>query len=115
MATKNEAKNSDTRDRAWQDVVSERRRQRAMEGYDDTHDDAHEDFSLSCAAVAYIRDAVARGGGEVGFAQSPPPEWPWSDSDWKPKDIRRALVVSAALLVAEIERLDRIGDIQPGA
>lgn len=108
MTTKTGAVTVDARDRAWQDVVAERKRQRSMEGYDDHHDDAHDDFCLSYAAIAYIRDAVARGAGESGFVQGPPEEWPWSNGDWKPKEIRRNLVISAALLLAEIERLDRI-------
>jgi hypothetical protein len=33
--------------------------------------------------------------------------WPWADKDWKPKDRRRDLIRAAALIVAEIERLDR--------
>lgn len=94
--------------RAWDDVCVERSRQRSMEGYDDAHDDGHEDFSLSNAGIAYIRDAVSRGNGSAGFHESPPGEWPWSPSDWRPKSIRRNLVVAAALLIAEIERLDRL-------
>lgn len=93
--------------RAWTDIVAERNRQRAMEGYDDQHDDTHDDFSLSSAAIAYLRDTVARGGGEQGFVNRPPEEWPWAKGDWKPKELRRNLVIAAALLVAEIERIDR--------
>jgi hypothetical protein len=33
--------------------------------------------------------------------------WPWSVQWWKPKDRRRDLVRAGALIVAEIERLDR--------
>jgi len=33
--------------------------------------------------------------------------WPWNMVWWKPKNYRRDLVKAAALLVAEIERLDR--------
>lgn len=33
--------------------------------------------------------------------------WPFPPRSWKPKDRRRDLVRAAALLVAEIERLDR--------
>ena len=33
--------------------------------------------------------------------------WPWSLDWWKPKDPRRDLVRAGALIVAEIERLDR--------
>jgi hypothetical protein len=37
-----------------------------------------------------------------------PALWPWGAHWWKPKTGRRDLVRAAALLVAEIERLDRI-------
>ena len=33
--------------------------------------------------------------------------WPWAASWWKPKNRRRDLVRAAALIVAEIERIDR--------
>jgi hypothetical protein len=33
--------------------------------------------------------------------------WPWSLHWWKPKSPRRDLIRAAALIVAEIERLDR--------
>jgi hypothetical protein len=37
----------------------------------------------------------------------PPQQWPWLSKWWKPKDRRRDLVRAAALVIAEIERLDR--------
>jgi hypothetical protein len=33
--------------------------------------------------------------------------WPWDRKWWKPTDRRRDLVKAAALILAEIERLDR--------
>jgi hypothetical protein len=33
--------------------------------------------------------------------------WPWSPDWWKPRDARRNLERAAALIIAEIERLDR--------
>lgn len=94
--------------RAGLDVLGERARQRRLEGYDDDHDDSHDDYSLAAAAIAYATDARLRGTAGRGFEQ-PPPDWPWSPADWKPKQIRRSLIVAAALLVAEIERMDRSG------
>lgn len=96
-----------TASRAGLDVLGERARQRRMEGYDDEHDDGFSDFSLSAAAIAYAVDARLRGTTGRGFDNEPPVEWPWMPIEWKPKDIRRSLVVAAALLIAEIERLDR--------
>lgn len=92
---------------AGMDALGERARQRRMEGYDDAHDDAHDDFTLSSAAIAYTMDARLRGTTGHGFTDTPPPNWPWDSSDWKPKSVRQALVVAAALIIAEIERIDR--------
>lgn len=90
------------------DTLGERARQRRMEGYDDAHDDAHDDFSLSSAAIAYVMDARLRGTTGHGFTETPPADWPWDINDWKPKTIRQTLVVAGALIIAEIERIDRI-------
>ncbi len=32
--------------------------------------------------------------------------WPWGGADWKPEGTRRNLLIAAALIVAEIERID---------
>lgn len=34
--------------------------------------------------------------------------WPWADEWWKPKDRRADLVRAGALILAEIDRIDRI-------
>lgn len=36
-----------------------------------------------------------------------PELWPWPSEWWKPTDVRRDLVKAGALILAEIERLDR--------
>lgn len=95
--------------KAGLDVLGERARQRRLEGYDDAHDDGHDDFALSSAAIAYVMDARLRGSTGKGFDHQPPVEWPFSEDDWKPKAIRKSLVVAAAMIVAEIERFDRSG------
>jgi hypothetical protein len=111
--------------RAALDVLAERRRQVTVEGWTSQHDDQHNDSELAEAAVAYASHAASRG---WSFADSPdeyrndrpfPPEravfgygdvtWPkhWSWDWWKPTSPRRDLVKAAALILAEIERLDR--------
>lgn len=95
--------------KAGLDALGERARQRRMEGYDDAHDDKHDDFALSSAAIAYLMDARLRGTTGHGFTENPPPDWPWDANDWKTKNIRQELVVAAALIIAEVERLDRAG------
>jgi hypothetical protein len=82
------------------DVLAERQRQIEKEGWTALHDDSHEDsFALSKAAACYARYA-----GEGYFK---PAEWPWSLEWWKPTTPRRDLVKAGALILAEIERLDR--------
>lgn len=95
---------------AARDVLAERQRQIDAEGFTPEHDDEHGDGSLSIAALAFL-DWV-HGEYPDGFA---PINWPWEPSAFRPKDRRTALCKSAALLLAEIERLDRAelnGEVQ---
>ena len=87
--------------RAWDDVLSERRRQICEEGWTPEHDDAHDGGELAHAAGCY-----ALFSGSNADADDPPKYWPWDDG-WTPSEYRRDLVKAAALLVAEIERIDR--------
>ncbi len=84
------------------DVVAERQRQKTIEGWTPEHDDEHCNGELAMAAVCYINETgtVNRNGGK-------PWGWPWDASWWKPKTRRRNLVKAGALILAEIERLDR--------
>ena len=79
------------------DVLSERDRQLAL--YSHEHDDEHIDGEIPHAAACY---ALMAGG---TFAVDP--LWPKGWGEMKAKPHRRMLVVAAALLLAEIERLDR--------
>lgn len=105
--------------KAIDDVLAERRRQIKSEGWGDAHDDEQTDFALSQAASAYAHfaatqnwrtpdDYASRPCPMPGAAQDQP-SWPksWSRAWWKPRNPRRDLVRAAALLIAEIERLDR--------
>lgn len=84
---------------AIDDIAAERKRQIEVEGYDARHDDAHTDHSLAVAAACYATNC--------GLDTYPPADWPWDWKWWKPKNLRQELVVAGALIVAEIERLDR--------
>jgi hypothetical protein len=86
--------------RASIDVVDERVRQLIAEEWDYAHDDQYTDGELAEAAVCY---AIAE-----KEDIEPPFTWPWGADDWKPKSYRENLVRSAALLIAEIERIDRL-------
>jgi hypothetical protein len=77
------------------EIARERERQMSEEGWTPEHDDTHQDGELALAAACY--------------ASNRSDFWPmsWNLTWWKPKDRRRNLIRAAALLVAEIERLDR--------
>lgn len=83
---------------AWRDVAAERQRQKDVEGWTPEHDDEHIDGSLALAAGAY---AIASASATKPFY------WPWDERWWKPTNRRRNLVKAGALILAEIERLDR--------
>lgn len=83
---------------AAQDVLAERRRQVDAEGWAPEHDDHYVNEELRKAASAYLT------------AWTPyliPNCWPWSAVWWKPGTDRRNLEKAGALIIAEIERLDR--------
>lgn len=97
---------SATASRAIADVSAERRRQVEGEGWTAAHDDQHTHGDLAQAAACY---AIYASGRSV-----PPDLWPWAMEWWKPKDRRRDLVRAAALVIAEIDRLDRAMDSTGG-
>lgn len=85
------------------DIASERERQISQEGWTTAHDDSHSTGELAAAAACYAF-------GEMLVDEASGPVWPWSEDWWKPSwpiDRRRDLVKAGALIVAEIERLDR--------
>ena len=85
---------------AARDVLAERRRQVEQEGWTSEHDSQYEEGELSRAAACY---ALA---GDEPHGRSPN-DWPWDESWWKPRDDRANLVRAGALILADIERLDR--------
>jgi hypothetical protein len=101
---------------AMRDVIAERFRQIEKEGWTPEHDDEHGGGELARAAACYAAHASAfqRVRYDVtlkAYQTADAPRygygWPWSLKWWKPKNPRRDLVRAAALIVAEIERLDR--------
>lgn len=86
---------------AVRDIVAERERQKAVEGWTSEHDDEHNRGELAEAAACYAY-------GEIIDTQTGCHLWPWGDDDWRPSDRRRELVKAGALILAEIERLDRL-------
>lgn len=94
---------------AARDVLAERRRQVEVEGWAPERDDhEHDRGQLACAAGCYaLHSALMMEGYPDAYAEKVPAPWPWSPEWWKPKDARRNLVKAGALILAEIERLDR--------
>jgi hypothetical protein len=103
---------------AMEDVWHERCRQEHVEGWTPAHDDQHDKGELATAGITYALHAVVIAKClQLGMSQAaidslsaevPMPEtWPWAPEFWKPKNARRDLVRAGALILAEIERLDR--------
>ena len=99
--------------KAARDIVLERMRQITVEGWLPSHDDQHAVGELAAAAACYITN-VCEGGDPEGEGR-PPFGWPWSHDWWKPTNPRRDLVKAGALILAEIERLDRMAEKAGGA
>jgi hypothetical protein len=91
-----------TLSRAAQDVVLERQRQVSALYRDDGYTRGELAMASSvCARLAGQADTMSTG-------------WPWAPDTFKPSaDRRRDLVKAGALILAEIERLDRQGLIRP--
>jgi hypothetical protein len=88
---------------AAHDVLSERERQVSEEKCTTDHDDGYGDGQLANAAAWYalvpnVRESLQHD--TRGF-------WPWPKNSFKAPTRRRSLVKAGALILAEIERLDR--------
>ena len=86
------------------DVLDERFRQISAEGWTTDHDDQHDTGEMAKAAATYALHSTGAYGKRALT-------WPWSPSWWKPTTPRHDLVKAAALIIAEIERIDRIADM----
>lgn len=84
------------------DVLTERHRQISEEGYDSRHDRGpdYDDGQLATAAAAYALHGKF-------FDHIPATVWPWDQMFFKPRTRRDNLVRAGALILAEIDRLDR--------
>ena len=94
--------------KAMKDVLNERKRQINSEGWTIEHDDEHTSHGMAIAAACYalanIRSSLRVQTVDVTDL------WKWTGwgLKWfKPKDNRRNLVRAAALLIAELDRIDR--------
>src|SRR5262245_34296104 len=85
-------------------IAKERWRQMAVEGWSPEHDDEHNCDEMAMAAACYALPLDTANHHSLRMEL-----WPWSDGWWKPTpdDRIRQLVKAGALIVAEIERLQR--------
>lgn len=87
-------------------VTAERLRQIGEENWTPEHDDEHDEGELSGAAACYAQGSDLLWAGPYGGKYL---VWPWDPEYWKPTpdDRVRELVKAGALILAEIERLQR--------
>lgn len=90
--------------KAGSDVLAERQRQIEEEHWSPLHDDKHSTGELAGAAACYALTGVQHWAAPLVMKQL----WPWEERWWKPVNTRRDLVRAGALILAEIERLDRL-------
>jgi hypothetical protein len=91
-------------------LVRERTRQVHAEGFKQTRDDAYTDDELARAAAVYampdhVYQIVHLDAGQL---------WPWATRWLKRGDRRQDLVKAGALIIAEIERIDRLEEQKRG-
>jgi hypothetical protein len=109
----------------FDEIAAERKRQIEKEGWSIAHDDAHRHGELARAAGCYALHAAIIDDENYLDGEPRKSDWPWWDTAdvsggrgdcpvwgkviawWKPKDRRRDLIRAAALIVAEVEKMDR--------
>ena len=96
-------------------IADERKRQIGVEGWTAEHDEQHSDGELAFAAKAYAEHAAYQSATEGDFGKVStnyiPDMWPWDVKWWKPSNNKiRNLAKAGALIAAEIDRLQRIGE-----
>lgn len=95
---------------ALADIAKERLRQHNVEGWTPEHDDAHVSAELAMAGACYALASFLNT--EHALNTTFTRYWPWDRKWWKPKTPRENLVRAGALIVAEIERLDRLDQFE---
>lgn len=106
------------------DVVSERISQEVENHYSEESDDHQNQLQLLIAAVSYClyppdndleRNAMTtffypatESTGDIKRVSEQ--LWPWDSNTFKPRDRRNNLVRAAALIMAEIDRMDRLSE-----
>ena len=90
------------------DVYKERLRQIEI-GYGTDNDDGYTGGELAAAGGCYAFHAavVLHEGVPPSYGDNPPGWWPFNAASWKPETARENLVKAAALIIAEIDKIDR--------
>ena len=104
--------------RLLEEIGRERLRQVAEEGHSAEHDDARNcrgDLADAAACYAAVNSDVG-----IWYEDAAPdsgvfrPLWPWAD-EWNKKRAhgrKKQLIIAGALIIAELERLERAGEIR---
>lgn len=113
--------------KAIEDVVAELRRQVEREHLTQAHANSYASGEFAAAGASYASHAalVLQGKLQGGDDDSPPAIWPFAadgppviwplgSADWKPESNRSDLLRAAALLVAEIARMDQVAGTESG-
>lgn len=98
--------------RAVSEVLTERLSQKDVEGYSAERDDQYVNGELATAAAAYAFWASLSGLLPPDRTLDPPCTWPWEPDHWKPTTQRQMLIKAGALILAELERLERMRAIE---
>ena len=104
---------------AARDVLVERQRQIEAEGWKTERDDVYDTGEIALAAACYAAHSASCAAIKAPhtapgvFVRTRSAQdfvgemWPWSEDWWKPSGHRRNLEKAGALILAEIERIDR--------
>ena len=93
--------------KAIQDILLERSSQIQIKGYSLEIDDSGAPGRLAAAGACYAIHSAYTTNLGIGLLGTPE-WWPFASDQWKPKTNRENLVKAGALIIAEIERLDRL-------
>lgn len=100
---------------ALRDCLNERLRQYTEEPNSLEQDLRYPSGTLARAAAGYLDASVYElNDGNIHRAAQMPDDWPFEEQYWKPDRARRNLVRAAALILAQIEVLDRLEDAVNG-
>ncbi|MBU0643673.1 MAG: hypothetical protein KJ731_21165 [Alphaproteobacteria bacterium] len=107
-----------TRSAAAHDALAERKRQIEVEGFSEGRDDKYVDGELASAALCYVMSAAHALTPQNSDKIEELPEWwpvSWDEAFFKPTTARRDMIKAIALLLAQIESLDRLAEteVQP--